>query len=68
MTVVLKGFVQEFELILALANNYNDFESRQFKSISAIKFSGLGLLHSPQSEASDYGNAINQSIGFCKQP
>ena len=26
MIVVLKGFVQEFELILALANNYNNFE------------------------------------------
>ena len=67
MIVVLIGFVQEFKLILALANNYNNFESRQFKSISA-KFSGWGSLHLPQSEASDYGNVINQSIGFCKQP
>ena len=49
MFVVLKGFIEEFEIAIS---KYNSFKSKQFQSISA-KFSDWGLLHSPQSEASD---------------
>ena len=50
MIVVLKEFFGEFDIGIS---KYNNFESRQFQSIST-KSSDWGWLRSPQSEASDY--------------
>ena len=51
MIVALKGFIKEFDIDIS---KYSNFESRQFKSVSALLANVGGHSLRPQSEAIDY--------------
>ena len=64
MIVALKGFIKEFDIDIS---KYSNFESRQFKSVSA-QAGARSVRHClrPQSEAIDYTHT-NWSLGQLSQ-